>query len=185
MDPAIEERLRKGATALGNTWRAGQRCGTGWGVTISDFPDGETSEKAVERWACQCTPRTDFCKAKALWFRLAMIELRDLVEGEYGVPMMMTATEWDLTKLTMKVEYEKLGQVVIGPGGTLTMSDLKKHMKAPQDLQATLLVLKTFPGARVEGIEEGQATSKIDSPGTVDTEPVPSEVSDAPGEEVT
>src|SRR5215467_4686392 len=98
MDPKTEVRLQKGATALGNTWRAGHRCATGWSIAICDLASDDASEKAVEKWACQCEPRTEFCKAKALWFRLAMIELRDLVEGEYGIPMMMTAAEWDLTK---------------------------------------------------------------------------------------
>ena len=157
MDPAIEDRLKKGATALGQYWRAGDRCATGWGVNLSAFVDGEDSEKAVERWACSCEKKSRFCKAKALWFRLALMELREECEGEFGIALMMNATEWDLTGLTLKypIGQPAPGGKVIGIGqkGLLTMASLLNLMKVPETLVSTVQLMQAFPGAKIDSVE--------------------------------
>lgn len=176
MDPVIEGRLKKGATKIGELWREGKRCSSGWGVKEVDFQEGEDTLKSMERWACQCAEKTDFCKGKSTWFRLAVTDCREVIEGEHGVPFMMTAEEWDLTKLTMKVEIPEVGIVEIGPKGPVTMTDMMKHMPAPDGLKSTLRVLKTFPGSRVQGVQEAPITVvETEVSEAVETEPVVAE----------
>lgn len=156
MDPEVEKKLKEGAIFLGKTWREGQRCASGWDIKETGFPEGEDPNKVIRTWACQCAEKSKFCKGKAQWLSLAVGDLREAVDGAYGIPLMMTAGEWDLTKLTMTVELKDIGPVKIGPGGTLIMMDLLKQMPAPEGLKSTLRVLKAFPNARVEGIQEAE-----------------------------
>jgi hypothetical protein len=171
MDPAVELRLKKGAMLIGNFWRAGQRCAMGWSVKVGDFPDGVDPYKAMESWACQCEKKTDFCKAKSHWFKLAMMELRDVIEDEYSIPFMMTAEEWDLTKLTMTIPLKDMGNVQIGPAGIVIMTDLWKAMEAPEGLKSTLRVLQKFPGSRVQGVQEPDAVETDGPVAAVETGP--------------
>lgn len=158
MDPAIEERLKKGAVALGEYWRAGDRCATGWGVNPLAIVDGEDSEKAIERWACSCEKKSRFCKAKALWFRLALMELREECAGEFGIALMMASYEWDLTGLTLKypINQPAPGGKVIGIGqkGLLTMGSLLNLMKVPETFVSTVQLMQAFPGAKIDSIQE-------------------------------
>ncbi len=161
MDPAIEDRLKKGAVALGEYWRAGDRCMTGWGVTPTAIAAGDDPEKAVERWACSCEKKSRFCKAKALWFKLALMELREECDGEYAIPFMMNSVEWDLTGLTLKypINQPNPGGKVIGIGqkGLLTMSSLKNLMKAPETLVSAVQLMQAFPGAKIDSVQEPEA----------------------------
>jgi len=152
MDPAIEERLRKGASILGDCWRAGDRCAFGWSIRMTPMLDDEDSEKAVERWACQCETKTKFCKTKAFWLKLALQELRLPDEGPYGVALAMTAAEWDLTGLMMRVEIPEVGPVTIGPKGMTTMAGLLDVSRHPGLLKTMYPFWKTIPGAKFEGI---------------------------------
>lgn len=175
MDPAVEDRLRKGAEMLGKLFRAGHRCATGWSVKIGDFPDNVDPMKALESWTCQCEKKSDFCKAKCQWFKLAMLEVRDPIEDECGIPFMMTSEEWDLTKLTMTVPLKDMGDVQIGPVGIVTMTDLWKAMGAPEGLKSTLRVLQKFPGSRVQGVQEPEVV-ETDAPiAAIGTEPLAAE----------
>ncbi len=161
MDPAIEDRLKKGAVALGEYWRAGDRCMTGWGVTPTAIAAGEDAEKAVERWACSCEKKSRFCKAKALWFKLALMELREECDGEYAIALMMTATEWDLTGLTLKYPIKQPapdGKVIgIGQKCRITMSTMRNLMKASETLPSVVGLIEAFPGATIESILEPEA----------------------------
>lgn len=157
MDPEVEKKLKEGAIFLGKMWRDGQRCSSGWDIKVTEFPEGEDAFKVMKGWACRCSEKSKFCKGKAQWLNLAIGDLREPVDGPYGIPLMMTAEEWDLTKLTMNVEMEGIGTVSIGPNGTMIMVDLLKHMSAPEGLKSTLRVLKAFPNARVEGVQEADA----------------------------
>lgn len=174
MDPVVEERLRKGAVMLGKFWTAGQRCAMGWSVKETDFPEGEDVFKVIERWACQCPQKTDFCKAKSHWFKLAMSDLRFHLEDEYGVALMMTAEEWDLTALTMKVDMGEHGVVSIGSKGVMSMGDLNKLRKAPDTLGSMLRVMKTFKGMRIQGVIEATPTAPA---ATAGADPLSAEVS--------
>jgi hypothetical protein len=154
MDAAIEERLKKGAGILGEYWRAGERCAFGWGIRMAPLGEDEDSEKAIERWACQCETKTRFCKTKVHWVKLALMELRLPEEGPYGIPLLMTASEWDLTGLTMKVEIPDVGPLTIGPKAMTTMAGLLDVSRHPGLIKTMYPFWKTMPGAKFEGVIE-------------------------------
>src|ERR1043166_5982001 len=154
MDAAIEERLRKGAAILGECWRAGDRCALGWGIKMGPIAEDEDSDKAVERWACQCETKTKVCKMKGHWIKLALHDLRLPDEGPFGIPLAMTAAEWDLTGLTMKVEIPDVGPLTIGPKAMTTMTGLLDVSRNPAILKTMYPFWKTMPGAKFEGVIE-------------------------------
>ena len=77
-DPLV--RLRLGAKVLGDFWRKGYRCVSGWATSCADEPEA----------------RTHFCKAKAQWADLASSIGRCLdEESKYGVVEAMRASEFE------------------------------------------------------------------------------------------
>jgi hypothetical protein len=128
----IPARLLLGAEKLGEFWRAGDRCPLGW--------------QAVE---CECKPETRFCRAKKLWISLALQIGRMIEEGDYGLVLMMRASEWDKTGLVLKMEIPDVGVIGVGKKGAIAMSELGKI--TPETLPSILKVFKFFPGAQVAG----------------------------------
>lgn len=129
-----EVRLLKGSTMLGELWKKQIRC-QNWSVD------------------CSCETPTQFCEGKKLWLRLAVEDKREIDLGEYGILMTMTASELDATGLQVTVDLgEGVGQVTVGGGkSTIKMRDLwKLSTELPEVFQSTLLVMKAFPGAKVE-----------------------------------
>jgi len=126
----IQQRLANGARVLGKMWLDGERCPKGW--------------KSTE---CECTPKSRFCKAKAQWIDLALQDGRMIEEGDYGLPLMMTASEWDNSGLTLKIEIPEVGVVGVGPKGSISMMELEKI--TPETMPSILKIFKFFPGAKV------------------------------------
>lgn len=136
----ISERLKNGAKIMGGLWKdPAQRCPAGWSLEI-----------------CACEPRTKFCQARLHWLTKAVEAGRDLEEGPYGVALAMTASEWDATGLTMKVEHPGIGMLLVGSSqaSVTGMVDMGRMMDAPEVLASTLRVLKAFPKSKVVGLED-------------------------------
>lgn len=134
------ERLKNGAIFMGKLWKIPEhRCPSGW--SLND---------------CDCQPLRKFCTARNLWIALGIETYRDFEEGPFGLALAMTASEWDSTGLTMKIEHPSVGTILIGSGKDCVtgMSDMGKMMDAPEVLASTLRVLKAFPKSRVEGISD-------------------------------
>lgn len=123
-------RLLKGCRVLGEFWRSGERCPEGW--------------KAVE---CSCENKTKFCKAKAQWVDLALKDGRMVEEGDYGLVMMMKASEWDSTGLVMTVDISDVGPIKIGHKGNISMTELGKV--TPETLPSILKIFKFFPDSQI------------------------------------
>jgi hypothetical protein len=126
----IPARLLRGAEKLGEFWREGLRCPRGW--------------QSVE---CECEPANNFCRAKRLWVNLALQDGRMIEEGDYGLAMMMRASEWDKTGLVLKVDILDVGIIGIGKKGAIAMSEFGKA--SPETLPSLLKVFKFFPGAQI------------------------------------
>jgi hypothetical protein len=153
MDPETEGRLKKGAALLGELWRAGERCAQGWDIRVADIPENAVNaEESMLGWACACAKPNRFCKSKRHWFKLALCELREVVEGPFGMTSMMNAEEWDLTGLTRKMEFPGVGVVSIGANGVMLATDLEKLQEAPETLESIVKLLKAFPKARVMAV---------------------------------
>lgn len=125
-----DARLLKGCRVLGEFWRSGERCPEGW--------------KAVE---CSCEKKSKFCKAKAQWIDLALKDGRMIEEGEYGLIMMMKASEWDATGLVMTVDISDVGPIKIGAKGNISMTELGKV--TPETLPSILKIFKFFPDSQI------------------------------------
>jgi hypothetical protein len=123
-------RLLKGCRVLGEFWRSKERCAEGW--------------KAVE---CSCETKTKFCKAKAQWVDLALKDGRMVEEGEFGLAVMMKASEWDATGLVMTVEIDGVGPIKIGAKGNINMTELGKV--TPETLPSILKIFKFFPDSQI------------------------------------
>lgn len=154
MDPEIEQRMRKGAAMLGELWRAGDRCARGWDLQVAAIPEEANAEEAVASWACQCPVRNRFCKAKIHWLKLALTELREPIDGAYGLSSMMNAAEWDLTGLTRKMEFPGVGVITIGSNGVMSAADLDKLREAPETLDSVVKLLKAFPKAKIAAVQQ-------------------------------
>lgn len=136
----LSERLKKGAGVLGQIWKdPTQRCVAGWSI------DG-----------CTCEFPNKFCKARIQWLTLAVEDGRELQEDPYGIALAMTASEWDSTLLSMKIEHPKVPPFFVGANqdSIMTMADMVKLMEEPDVLESMYYVLKAFPKAKVQGIEE-------------------------------
>lgn len=125
---------------LGQLWRVPEhRCPSGW--SLND---------------CDCQPLKKFCVARNLWIVLGIEADRDFEEGPFGLALALTASEWDSTALTMKIQHPEIGLICIGTNNDCItgMVDMAKMMDAPEVLASTLRVLKAFPKARVEGLSD-------------------------------
>lgn len=140
-------RLLKGSRVLGQFWLAGDRCQEGWSVHGIKPPEGVEVPKAPE---CVCEKKSRFCKAKVQWINLAIEEGRGLLDDPYGIPLMMMASDWDATGLTLKIDLPEIGMVGIGPNGITSMTELAKISQAPESLHSMMNIWKMFPGSRVE-----------------------------------
>lgn len=130
MTPA---RLLRGATVLGQIWRAGHRCAGGWSRS------------------CDCEAPTPFCQAKAKW--IALLDslpsghVRDWAKRDDGplfVVEAMTIAELEASGLTVFVLGPQ-GQPLAfgGPNGTCWQT-LRDLMKAPEATDAVAMIQKVF-----------------------------------------
>lgn len=130
-------RLKNGAVALGKLWKAKDRCRDGWSAYL-----------------CSCVKKTAFCNAKLQWMLMAIGEGRDQEDGDFGVALMMTASEWDLTGLTLRIEIPGSGEFKISPKADTSMTYLGKLAENAESAKSVLLLMKSFPGAKMEFPEE-------------------------------
>lgn len=131
-DKPISERLRNGAVALGKLWRQ-VKCPEGW--------------RADE---CSCAKKSPFCAAKVQWLLLAMRDDRDPEEGDFGLALMMLASEWDQTGLRMAIDIPEAGEYKWGRGGAGLMADFGRLAKNPKAALSVLVLMKSFPGSKME-----------------------------------
>lgn len=146
------ERLKKGAAILGQLWKTPEnRCPAGWSLN-----------------ECDCVPQKKFCVARLHWIILAIEDDRPLEEGPFGMILAMRASEWDATGLSPKIQHPELDVITVGsgPGCVTKMAEMGKMMNTPEVLENTLIVLKHFPNASIQGIvepsigAEGEAEAK-------------------------
>jgi hypothetical protein len=133
----VSERLKNGATQLGKLWRSKVRCQDGW-----------------DAYLCGCVKKSAFCVGKLQWIMLAASEGRPQEDGEFGLALMMTASEWDLTGLSMEVEIEDSGTFKLGQKAESTMKDFGELSKDPESAKSVLMVMKKFGGSSMELPEE-------------------------------
>lgn len=142
---SVADRLKKGASLLGEFWRAGERCQEEFGVLR--LQDGKVAD-------CFCDKKTKFCKAKYQWLGLVVELGREIVEGEGGLLLTMTGSEFDVSGFTMKMEFPGLGTYGIGPKGVMGREDMIKLCLAPETLASVLGLMKAFPGLKVDTVFE-------------------------------
>lgn len=132
----LPERLKNGAKKLGEFWKnEKERCPSGWSLE-----------------PCVCQPMKKFCQARVLWLTLAVETGRDLEDGPFGLACALTASEWDATKLALKVSHPDAGEFKVGASNDCAMSmvDMAKLMDMPQVLGSTLRVLRVFPRSSIQ-----------------------------------
>lgn len=81
---------------------------------------------------------------------LALEAEREIEEGDFGLALMMTVSEWDATGLVMQVEIPGTGKFRIGKEAEGTMTELSNLSDNPESAKSVLLLLKSFPGAKME-----------------------------------
>ena len=129
----LSSRLMKGARAIGEIRRLGLSCSGGWSKE------------------CPCSPRSDFCDAKALWIQL----VEDLHEGPpwglsgsepFYLAEAMTLSQWNATKLTIRI-MPPTGNlpILVGPRGTdwgtiRTLAEVYGTQDYPELLYAVLQI---------------------------------------------
>lgn len=153
----IKARLMKGAMILGECWRAGVRCADGWRVMAENG-----GALALEGF-CRCPEKNRFCKARALWIELAIVDGRDVEAGDYGLAFMMKASEWDATGLTLMIKgFAGMEDFAIGPKGQISMGGLGKVCQAPESLQSVLALMRKFPGSKAVASERSPENPESD-----------------------
>lgn len=148
---SLSERLLAGAKMLGNLWRRGKRCARAWAIGDADILATVTPLVFA---GCACEPRTDFCKARWLWITLAVQAEQELADGDHGLALSMSSSQWDATGLTITLPVEGGANVAVGPKGSMSMKHFRELAKDPKAAQSIFSLLKVFPKARVEGIME-------------------------------
>jgi hypothetical protein len=141
------ERLKNGAKILGQLWKdLDQRCPMAWSLDN-----------------CTCQPLKKFCQGRLKWLTLAVEAGRELQEDQYGIVLTMTASEWDATGLTLKLDHPGVGMILVGSGSDSVtgMVDMAKMMDAPEVLESTLRVMKAFPRSKVDSIEDVSVAAHI------------------------
>ena len=124
-----KERLLKGAAKLGELWRGGVRCQGGWDLE------------------CPCDPKNTFCKAKALWFELAVVDGRVFPDSKIAFIEAMTTEEREATGLTVTIEAEGVGQLTVGAKGQISWKAWSQN--DAEAIKSVLRVLKTFKGSKI------------------------------------
>jgi hypothetical protein len=136
----IKVRLVTGAALLGQLWRSGVRCASGW----SDV--------------CECQPRTKFCLSKVQWCKLKASTMEAWGFGQtveqFGVVQAMDVGEFEATGLTIAVEINGLGTHKVGPRGSIGIRDLAKLVNDPAGAAKMFRIVGQIPGAVVVGVEE-------------------------------
>lgn len=156
MEPNTRDRMLKGARLIGDFWRAGDRCAEGWRTFEVDADPAYAA-------GCACGERsTRFCKAKRQWLVLAKQGGRDLSPDPFGLALAMTASEWDATGLTMRVEFPEVGTVAVGAKGSIPMKELAKL--TTETLPPILLLFKNFPGSQVSETVYAGTSAKPEEP---------------------
>ena len=102
-EQAVNARLRKGAVFLGEIWKKGIRCESGWNAV------------------CSCESPTAFCEVKTKW---ATIDKRsDWDMGDpYEVLAEMTTDMLDAGEITVTIEFPNGSRVKVGKQGTTVES---------------------------------------------------------------
>jgi hypothetical protein len=127
-----EDRLFKGAQYIGGLWAKGQRC-----------------ESAGWMAGCSCDHPTEFCKAKALWVRLAGEVKREVdAQSPFGIIEAMSIAEIEAAGVTIMVQFPA-GILDVGKKGAMQWSTLRSYMDKPRDLDSVILVLTKFSGSTV------------------------------------
>jgi hypothetical protein len=148
----LASRLKHGAQVLGALWRSKQRCVSGWGI------HGDADALVL----CGCEKPSRFCVGKKQWIMLALCD-RDLVFGDYGLALSMTASEWDKTGCVMKVDVE--GEVLrVGESGQMKMADLAAIASDPESGGMVLGLLKAFPGSKIQAVSAPKKEKAVAAP---------------------
>lgn len=145
----ISDRLKRGASMLGDLWRKGVRCSEEWNVLCVESGQG----KAVD---CFCEPKTEFCRVKKQWLDLVVDNGRELCQGAFGLFETMGGSEWDASGLTAKIDFPEVGAHSIGPKGIMGREDMILLCEAPETLSSIVKMMKNFPGLKVEEVGEKQ-----------------------------
>jgi hypothetical protein len=139
-DQPIWQRLLEGAKVLGQLWQKYKGCAKAWDVS--------------EVCACLADQKpSPFCRARTRWLTLALEAGREVVDGEWGLFYSMTASEWDATGLTIKIELLDIGGVVaVGPAGAVTMRGLAQIAEkgGKEGLRGALKIIQSFEGSKIE-----------------------------------
>lgn len=136
----LSSRLMRGAKAIGEIRRLGLSCSGGWSRE------------------CPCSPRSDFCDAKALWIHL--------VEDLHGEPpwglsgdepfylaQAMTVEQWNATKLNIRIMPPTgSDSILVGPRGTdwgtiRTLTELYGTQDYPEALASVIKIQKVMHGS--------------------------------------
>jgi hypothetical protein len=124
--------LIAGAKMLGTLWKEGVRCPSNWA-------------------ACSCPEPTKFCRAKALWVRLAKDGVRDIPPSPFGIVEAMTDEELREADLTVIFEIPGIGKAVVGGSkGQISFEKLLELASDREGLRRVLTTLTAFPGSKVE-----------------------------------
>lgn len=136
-EKTVVERLLRGAAHMGRLWLAKKEAAAcGWTL------------------GCTCTAPSAWCKAKALWLRLAIEDERvtsETEEGPFALLALMSVEELVATRLTVTFDLPDLGKIMLGPKGQIpweTFFALVKDRDG-KSFETVLSVLKGFPGAKV------------------------------------
>lgn len=144
----LPARLRNGAKLLGDLWRAGLRCASGWAPS------------------CSCLGgKTKFCRAKEQWALLAPLTRNFAVEDTpFGVVEAMLRPEIEAVGRTLSIETPEVGTWKAGPAGVVPIDEIYNGWEDGwEEVRVLLMMFKVFPGSTVvkdapDG--KGQATPK-------------------------
>lgn len=140
----ISERLLNGAKLLGQLWRSGVRCGSGWSA------------------GCLCGSPVKFCRAKEQWMRLADKAGRTVdVASQWAFIEAMTIDELEATGLTLTRDLGDLGKVKVGPAGDFPVREFMKICGDQESLKSVLRVIRKFPGSRVTAVEDPPKKAEV------------------------
>jgi len=136
----ISARLLTGARILGDLWRKNLRCASTWSSN------------------CECftTDPTQFCRAKNLWFTLALQAGRGAMTeiGPHQLVELMTVPEATAAAVTATITMPGGKTIKVGPMGQMGWLDFAMLSEDMGAAQSVLLVLEKFEGAIVSAPTE-------------------------------
>lgn len=133
----LDERLLRGAIHLGKLWFAKTvKADCGWTLD------------------CKCPQPSAWCKAKTLWYRLAVEDGRvtsETEEGPFALVGLMRVDELAASALTVTFELPDLGKFALGPKGQMQWEMFLGLVKDREGkaFETVFAILKNFPGAKV------------------------------------